>query len=112
MDKFFSVTGNIRKDGFGRIVVDNCPSDPDHLCESKTDPVQNRPLCRKLVEEAFESFLGKKGTLVMTISLREDGLGAVPGAEIHTAKTAKYSTVPAGAIEEAVLAALEHVDGE
>jgi hypothetical protein len=110
MDKFFTGTGNIRKDHFGRIVIDNCPSDSEHLCDSKTDPVQNRPLCRKLVEEAFEGFLGKTGTLVLTISLKEESVGAVP-TETHTAKTVKYSVAAPGALAEAVVAALEQLDG-
>lgn len=111
MDKFFTVTGNIRKDHFGRIVVDSCPSDPDHLRDSKTDPDQNRPLCRKIVEEAFEGFLGKSGTLVMTISLKEEVVGAVPSGEIHTAVTVKNKSSSTGGLEEAVIAALEQLDG-
>jgi len=111
MDKFFSVTGNVRKDHFGRIVVDTCSSDPDHLRESRTDPARNRPLCRKLVEDAFEGFLGKTGTLVMTISLKEDSVGAIPGAEIHTAVTVQNKSCSTGGLEEAVIAALEQLDG-
>ena len=89
MDKFFTATGNIRKDHFGRIVIDTCRSDLDHNKTSKTDRVQNRPLCRGLVEEAFDGFLGKKGTLTLTISLREEDQSALPVSEMSEETTRK-----------------------
>ena len=119
MDKFFTFTGNIRKDHFGRIVVDTCPSDPSHLVDGVTDPVERRALCRKLIDDAFSDFLGKSGTLVLTISLREDQ-AALPVAEMSDQTTRQV--LDAGAAEKkpalsrsqlelSVLAAVEHVDG-
>jgi hypothetical protein len=45
--------GRVRLDRFGRIVVDTCPSDYDHLRDSKTDPATGKPTCRHLLEDAL-----------------------------------------------------------
>lgn len=65
----FFVEGYVREDGFGRIVIDRCPSDDEHLRSAPTDPEINKPSCRFLLEEFFtrgtaaEEMLGKKGLL-------------------------------------------------
>lgn len=103
--------GNIRRDNFGRIVVDLCSSDLKHLRDSKTDPIHNRPMCRRLIEEAFEPFVGRSGRLTLTVAFDEEAVGAVP-QDIFTATTREVDVAPHGRIEEAVLTALEQVDGQ
>jgi len=111
MEKTFTFLGRVRRNHGGQIIVDTCASDVDHLRESITDLVTNRPQCRKAVDSCFEDLIGKDGKVTVTVSFDGDWMGAVPGAEIHTAKTAKYYTTQPGAMEEAVIAALEDLDG-
>lgn len=63
--------GNFRLDSFGRIVVDRCESDAEHLISSETDPEHSRPKCRELLEERLAPILGREGLLVMTITFIE-----------------------------------------
>jgi hypothetical protein len=64
--------GNIRRDHFGRFVVDPCPSDRDHIRDAVAKPGDDRARCRNLVEESLFAFEGKRGTLHVTIELEED----------------------------------------
>lgn len=67
--KTFSLTGNIRTDHFGRLVVDSCESDNAHL----RAPVEGeRQTCRHLVEDSFSDFVGKRGRLTITVTLLEE----------------------------------------
>jgi hypothetical protein len=68
MEKTFVVKGWVRHDPFGRIVIDECPSDQAHLVHAATDPETNKPGCRYLLEEFFDRatnapMLDRKGTL-------------------------------------------------
>jgi hypothetical protein len=63
--------GNVRFDHFGRIVLDDCPTDHDHLVDPKAVG-EGRPTCRKLLENSFREIVGKNGTLVVTISFYEE----------------------------------------
>lgn len=82
MTAFNSFAGNFREDGFGRVVVDTCPSDEEHLRSSKTDPATNRPQCRRLVEEVFAKYLGKSGRLHIEATFYEDYPGVKFGVEV------------------------------
>lgn len=71
--RVFIFNGNIRKDHFGRIVVDTCESDNAHLRkDGPLPPGDDRWRCRNLVEEALEHVVGKKGKLVVSVSVVED----------------------------------------
>lgn len=72
--RLYNFPGNVRKDRFGRIVVDLCGSDGEHLTRDLTAEEQaDRQKCRYLVEQAFEEFVGKKGTLMVEVTFREEG---------------------------------------
>ena len=64
--------GYIRKDYFGRIVIDTCKSDEDHLRNSKAKPGYQRAGCRVLVEDNFNEFVGMKGFMKVTIEVTRD----------------------------------------
>lgn len=72
--KHVVLSGNFRLDGFGRIVVDHCTSDREHLISSVTDPEHNRPKCRQLLEESLAPILGKTGVLLLNVTFIEDRL--------------------------------------
>ena len=57
------LTGYFRKDAFGRIVVDQCPSDEEHLRSGITYAGDDRAKCRVLLEDLFEKVVGKTGRL-------------------------------------------------
>lgn len=93
MEKFFAITGWIRKDDFGRVVIDECPSDPTHLAHSPTDPETNKPSCRYLIDELFSRertlddgvvdsrMMNRKGSLIVTVQFIEDrGAGTIEEA--------------------------------
>lgn len=65
----------VRIDGFGRVVVDKCSSDQEHLTSSVSvyDPVSDtsRPKCRHPIEELFQDVNGKRGTLEVTVTFHE-----------------------------------------
>lgn len=74
MTKIASFIGNIRRDLFGRIVVDTCESDGAHLRKDGPLPAgDDRHRCRRLIEETFTEFEGRSGTLVVRVELVEDG---------------------------------------
>jgi len=70
MTKTFSLSGHIRNDHFGRLVVDQCESDNEHL-RAPGDGGE-RQTCRNLVEDAFLPFVGKCGRLTITVTLLEE----------------------------------------
>ncbi len=118
MEKSFTFSGNIRRNSGGQIIVDKCESDQWHLRHSDTDTEQNRPLCRKTVETYLEGLVGKAGKLTVSIRFEEDCVGAVPQDEAHTAETVKVyvplwteTCSPPGMLADAVIAALEDLDG-
>jgi hypothetical protein len=111
MEKTFTFSGNVRRNFGGQIIVDLCESDLDHHRHSVTDAEQNRPLCRKTVESCFDDLIGRAGALTVTVSFEENSQGAVPQTEVHTAETVKQKVAAVGAMEEAVIAALEQLDG-
>ncbi len=51
--------GNVRKDAFGRIVFDLCPSDHDHLLLPPPPEGQERNNCRVLLDNLFGALVGK-----------------------------------------------------
>jgi hypothetical protein len=71
----YTFHGNIRRDPFGRVVVDTCPSDGDHLRDSRAIPPDDRARCRTLVENVFQEHIDKRGKLLVTVSFEpeEDG---------------------------------------
>jgi hypothetical protein len=64
--------GQIRSDDFGRVVVDSCPSDKEHLISSVTNMETNKPTCRSLVEELFKTFLGREGVMAVEVTFLEN----------------------------------------
>jgi hypothetical protein len=84
MEKFFAVSGWVHKDWFGRIVIDECPSDELHLRHASANQETNKPGCRYLLEQFFDrgtngageiadSFMmNKKGTLTVQFRFEED----------------------------------------
>lgn len=63
-DRIFShgsVEGYIRKDSFGRTFIDRCASDEEHLAAARAPVGQERPGCRKYLEDLVvpELILGK-----------------------------------------------------
>jgi len=66
------LSGNIRKDHFGRIVVDGCDSDLNHLQNATAKPGEDRAKCRNLLEQYFEKYIGLKGRLSIEISFRPE----------------------------------------
>jgi hypothetical protein len=104
--------GNVRKDNFGRIVVDSCESDVDHHLNSVAKPGDDRARCRRLVEEAFAGYVGRRGKMVIAITFEDEVVdGALP-SDVFTAVTRKHSIETPGQIVDAVIAALEHIDGD
>jgi len=61
----------VRRDQFGRIVLDTCKSDEDHLKFSTAKEGDDRARCRMLVEEYFDKMVDKEGLFTMDISLDE-----------------------------------------
>lgn len=68
-----SYEGNIRKDHFGRIIIDTCVSDVDHLQHAVAKPGDDRARCRQLVEELFNDLEGLKGEVTVTIDFKAEG---------------------------------------
>lgn len=65
---------NVRRDNFGRIVLDECTSDGEHLRDDgKFDEFNEsgRQQCRQLLEESFAAFVGKRGHLRVKIEFEE-----------------------------------------
>jgi len=57
---------NVRQDPFGRIVIDECASDHEHLT-APAPAGQERQQCRALLEDEFRRIVGRKGALFMTV---------------------------------------------
>jgi hypothetical protein len=55
--------GHIRKDYFGRIVVDQCISDEEHLKNGITYEGEDRVGCRVILDDLFERLVGKTGRI-------------------------------------------------
>ncbi len=58
---------HVRRDVFGRIVLDECESDSAHLRFAEAPPGDDRPRCRQLLEELFADLVGRHGTLSVDI---------------------------------------------
>lgn len=63
----------VRRDGFGRIVFDLCPSDHVHLtADPPTAGYNQQGRCRVLLDQLVpEMLLGKKGRVTVKISFSE-----------------------------------------
>ncbi len=63
---------NLRIDGFGRIVFDECPSDQDHLLHPlSTD--EERSICRHTLENLIPAHMkNRKGTWRITFTLEPE----------------------------------------
>ena len=71
--KIESFTGNVRRNHLGQIVIDTCESDGAHLRREGPLPEGwDRWRCRRLVEDAFQDMVGKRGTLVLRVEFFED----------------------------------------
>ena len=59
------LTGYIRKDVFGRLFIDRCATDEQHLTNPPLPHEEERPGCRKYFEDLLvpEEVLGKKVTI-------------------------------------------------
>lgn len=68
----FVLSGNFRMDHFGNIIADQCVSDNDHLCNSKTDDIAGKPICRYPLNRLFDNLVGKKGSLLISIEFLEE----------------------------------------
>lgn len=68
----WTAQGHIRTNHGGQIVVDSCLSDNEHLVSGLTDPETNKPVCRRVLEHAFDELVGKKGTLVVSVIFVEE----------------------------------------
>lgn len=57
--------GYLRKDAFGRLFIDKCASDEEHLTAARVPEDQERPDCRKYLDDlvAPQDLLGKNVTL-------------------------------------------------
>ena len=64
--------GNVRRDYFGRFVIDTCVSDDDHLLNAQPKPGDDRARCRRLLDESFESLEGLKGRVVVTVEFQAE----------------------------------------
>lgn len=62
----------LRKDHWGQLILDQCPSDPEHLLHpSSTDGM--RPTCRYSLANLIPSHMyNKKGRWKMTFSFEEE----------------------------------------
>ncbi len=63
---------NIRRDCFGRIVMDTCDSDGEHLRFAEPLPGDDRPRCRELLEEMFAPLIGRRGTLFVSVVFADE----------------------------------------
>ncbi len=63
---------NIRRDCFGRIVLDTCDSDGEHLRFAEPLPGDDRPRCRELLEEMFAPLIGRRGTLFVSVVFADE----------------------------------------
>lgn len=70
MAKCFAVQGYIRNDRFGRIVIDTCKSDQEHLRNAEAPPGEDKPKCRVLLEEYFHEYVNERYRLSIDISAR------------------------------------------
>lgn len=64
--------GNIRKDHFGNIILDDCESDQDHLVNATTAPSLNKPYCRFSLNNLLDGITGKRGTLILNGEFTEE----------------------------------------
>lgn len=56
----------------GQLVLDACPSDPEHLVDPKSSDME-RPTCRQLLQNLVPAgWLGKRGKWHITIAFEED----------------------------------------
>ncbi len=69
---YICISGNFRTDHFGNIIADQCVSDNDHLCSSKTDDIAGKPTCRYPLNRLFDNLVGKKGSLLISIEFFEE----------------------------------------
>lgn len=64
----FEKVGFLRKDSFGRVFVDSCPSDEEHLKHHVEG--KDRPGCRTYIEDLFpEDHLGKSQLVMVGVIL-------------------------------------------
>jgi hypothetical protein len=62
----------LRHDSFGRVVIDICPSDQEHL-QNPSILSYERSMCRFLLEDLVPAdLLGKKGTWTITVDFEEE----------------------------------------
>jgi hypothetical protein len=59
--------GYVRRDSFGRVFVDKCATDKEHLTKTP-QPGQERTKCRWYVEDLLNSLVDKKGYMSIEIS--------------------------------------------
>lgn len=65
-----TMSGYLRKDSFGRLYIDACPTDSEHITK-KPEPGQERLRCRRYIEDLFsESFDGRKIQLQLDINMK------------------------------------------
>ena len=57
------LTGHFRRDNLGRIVIDQCISDEEHLKNGITYEGDDRARCRIVLDDLFERLVGKTGRL-------------------------------------------------
>ena len=73
------LAGHFRKDQFGRIVIDQCASDEEHLRNSVAPPGVDRAKCRVLLEDLFRDLIGKTGLMFIdNIEFEEEELCGRP----------------------------------
>jgi hypothetical protein len=63
--------GHVYRTWGGRIAIDSCPSDASHDV-APADPEAGKRRCREVLEEIFEPYLGKHGTLTVIVGFQEE----------------------------------------
>lgn len=70
MTKCFAVKGYIGRDRFGRIVIDTCKSNEEHLRYSVVLPGDDRSRCQILLENYFNEYVNGRYRLSIDVSSR------------------------------------------
>lgn len=64
-----TLTGYVRRDGYGRLLIDACATDLEHLVK-EAQVGEERRTCRKYIEDLFPaSFDGKRVEVKIEISM-------------------------------------------
>ena len=74
------ISGYLRKDQFGRVIIDTCKTDEDHLLVALPEG-QERRVCREYLDDIMmipETYLGKRVYITYDIRIESEETYAEP----------------------------------